>query len=136
MLAEELKIQKIQRIWEAHSAKKLLDKEEKLKKKKTYYIKRNKDVPKEECLTWQKQNPKRFLKWQILNKWKASKIKDEFLDDIYECFINQKCCWMCDVQYNNNYLLKQRTLYIDKNGDPELIICWGCKLQEANLTTG
>ena len=104
-------------------------KKKKQKKKKTYYVKRNKDVPKEECLTWQKQNPKRFLKWQILKTWNHSGIKDECLDDIYECFVNQRRCWICNVYYNNNFVLKQRTLYIDKNGEPGLIICYCCKLK-------
>ncbi len=55
LMPGEQKIKKLTEIHHEYVARKLKEKEAKKKVNKSYYIKRNPKVPKEECESWQKK---------------------------------------------------------------------------------
>ena len=46
-----------------------------------------------------RENSPEFKKKEIIHKWKSRGIIDEDFNSVYEMFINQTNCWICDKQF-------------------------------------
>tara|TARA_R110002126_G_scaffold284938_1_gene434988 strand:- start:855 stop:1271 length:417 start_codon:yes stop_codon:yes gene_type:complete len=132
LMPEEQKIKKLTEIHHEYVARKLKEKEAKKKVNKSYYVKRNPKVPKEECESWQKKNPLRFKKFQILKDWNDRGLIDENIDELYFFYQHQRRCLICNTWFSNGHPNRVRDLFINKDGEPGLVLCKGCLSEQPN----
>ena len=64
----------------------------------------------------------------VIKDWKRRGIKDEDLNLVYDYFITQTHCWICDVKYDKKNL---RCLdHCHETGDIRYIICYKCNFNK------
>ena len=62
----------------------------------------------------------------VIKDWKRRDIEDEDLSSVYDYFITQTHCWICDVKYDKKNL---RHLDHDhESGEIRYIICYKCNM--------
>ena len=68
----------------------------------------------------------------IIYNWKYQGIIDDDYDLLYEYFITQTNCWICDKVYNNDIVADRRCLDHDNTllNEPNVryICCWNCNI--------
>ena len=69
---------------------------------KQYYI-TNCKKRKEYNYKWKKDNPELSKKTNMIAHWKFIGIIDTDLSTVYDYFITQTHCWICDMKYNKSY---------------------------------
>ena len=78
-----------------------------------------------------KQTPEGKKKYR-LNKWKFGGIIDPDIESVYDYFITQTHCWICDKEYNNNIIMDYRCLDHDHDliDEPNIryICCGYCNI--------
>ena len=103
---------------------------EKIAKQQKQYRDANKEIIAEQ----QKQYKIDNHKFRTIHKWKYQGIivEDDDWDCLYEYFITQTNCWICDKVYNNDIITDRRCLDHDHNllDEPNIryICCQYCNL--------
>tara|TARA_R110002126_G_C10252598_1_gene482221 strand:- start:307 stop:624 length:318 start_codon:yes stop_codon:yes gene_type:complete len=75
---------------------------------------------------WRKNNPEKYRKSNTISNWKLSGIIDEDLSTVYDYFITQTHCWICDVEYCEK---NKRSLdHYHPTGEIRYICCNPCNM--------
>jgi hypothetical protein len=94
---------------------------------KQYYL-NNKEKVAEQNKQYFLDNPKIF----IISHWKRQGVIDDDFDSLYEYFITQTNCWICNKVYNNDNVMDRRCLDHDHDllDEPNIryICCNYCNL--------
>ena len=102
---------------------------EKLKEKKKIWNKNNQKYYREYQQQWRKDNPEKSHKRNTIDNWKQQGIIDGDLSSVYDYFITQTHCWICDMKYNKSY---KRCLDHDHdelvNDNIRYICCHSCNI--------
>jgi hypothetical protein len=110
---------------------------------KQYYVD-NKDKKDKQNKEWGFKNPQKRKdiankyarnnpKILTINKWKSRGVIDDDWDGLYDYFITQTNCWICDKVYNNKIKMDYRCLEHDHDliDEPNVryICCGYCNIQ-------
>ena len=94
---------------------------------KQYYL-NNKEKVAEQNKQYFLDNPKIF----IISHWKRQGVIDDDFDSLYEYFITQTNCWICNKVYNKDNVMDRRCLDHDHDllDEPNIryICCHYCNL--------
>ena len=107
----------------------LTDERRKINRKITH--KKYRDANKEKRKQYKKNNPKIY----IISQWKQRGVivEDNDWDGLYNYFITQTNCMICDKVYNKDIVMDRRCLDHDHNllDQPNIryICCWYCNLK-------
>tara|TARA_R110000851_G_scaffold24715_1_gene71324 strand:+ start:182 stop:604 length:423 start_codon:yes stop_codon:yes gene_type:complete len=92
-------------------------------KTKKYYLNN-----KEKINQFRLDNPKT----DIISNWKRRGVIDDDFNGLYNYFITQTNCWICDKVYNNDIVMDRRCLDHDHDitddNNVRYICCWNCNI--------
>ena len=79
---------------------------------------------KEYIRNWEKNNPEKKHRYNVIATWKYRGIIDNDFNSLYEYFLKETHCWICDKEYKKR---SDKVLdHCHETGEPRYIVCRGC----------